>query len=609
MGSRSLLPLLALAGAVLAGATAAAAPEEAFAPPAPDALAVPYKGWKVRALVIEGLEPDLANRLRRGLALTPPGGLSLAKKPTLFPRLLEEDLARSRLFLARAGFPDARVTPALDPDEGKRQVTIRLRVDPGPARVLEQVRLEGFPPDLAPPLRPKALALGRTFADAPVQGYVADLEAALRRHGYAKGTAVPRLEATGDHGIVLVFAVESGVPYVFDEVRVSGCREDLRPLALRTVDTPPGTPYSPATLRAVEERLRLLGLFRRVRLDVKETGPGTLALTVDIVERELRTLEAGLGYWTDEQFRPHGRWQHRNLFHRGRGAEVRGSYTRFLREGATSVWWPALLGPRTQVSTSLAVEQQLEDSYELLDTKLTLSSLYRRSMLTSFRTGVELARVGVDATTVDSTAFLEEGGLLTTGIASWARDSSDDRLDPSNGTLAWANARSSIPSLSDAQFVSLETGASVYRALRPDWVAAAHTVVGVARPFGSSPDLLPNHRFYAGGARSMRGFARRRLGPVDASGAPLGGEAKIEMSLEVRYPVWRRLRGAAFVDAGQVFERRGDFDLGALEYAVGPGLMVRTPIGPLRADWGVRLTDRDPTAPEHVFHLSIGHPY
>ena len=107
----------------------------------------------------------------------------------------------------------------------------------------------------------------------------------------------------------------------------------------------------------------------------------------------------------------------------------------------------------------------------------------------------------------------------------------------------------------------------------------------------------------------MRGFRRRKLGPLDADGAPLGGEAKAEFSLEGRFPLFWRFRGALFADAGAVWSDRGSIDWGDMETAVGPGLMVRTPVGPLRADLGYRLGDRVPDQPRWVFHFSIGNPY
>ena len=74
-------------------------------------------------------------------------------------------------------------------------------------------------------------------------------------------------------------------------------------------------------------------------------------------------------------------------------------------------------------------------------------------------------------------------------------------------------------------------------------------------------------------------------------------------------PLRGRVKGAVFVDAGQVWARRDEIDASELEAAVGPGLMVDTPIGPLRADVGFRLTDVVPGQPGQVVHVSVGNPF
>jgi outer membrane protein insertion porin family len=69
--------------------------------------------------------------------------------------------------------------------------------------------------------------------------------------------------------------------------------------------------------------------------------------------------------------------------------------------------------------------------------------------------------------------------------------------------------------------------------------------------------------------------------------------------------VWR-FRGALFVDTGQVWERWNDASVEDVAVAVGPGLRLVTPVGPIRTDFGYRVTRVDTDEPRWVFHLSIG---
>ena len=88
-----------------------------------------------------------------------------------------------------------------------------------------------------------------------------------------------------------------------------------------------------------------------------------------------------------------------------------------------------------------------------------------------------------------------------------------------------------------------------------------------------------------------------------------GGAAKLESSVELRFPLFRSLFGATFVDAGQVWRRFEDARGKDVEVASGLGLMIKTPAGPLRIDYAWRLTHQDKIEPRAQFHFSIGNPY
>jgi outer membrane protein insertion porin family len=137
--------------------------------------------------------------------------------------------------------------------------------------------------------------------------------------------------------------------------------------------------------------------------------------------------------------------------------------------------------------------------------------------------------------------------------------------------------------------------------------------------------LHPRKRFYAGGSTSVRGYGENQLGPriltvspdaltdPELEGAcspaeladgscdpnvapavafvprPLGGTAVVEANVEYRFPVWRELRGAVFVDAGIVGGRE-EARVGRGAWAVTPGVGARyaTALGPIRVDLGFR---------------------
>jgi hypothetical protein len=68
---------------------------------------------------------------------------------------------------------------------------------------------------------------------------------------------------------------------------------------------------------------------------------------------------------------------------------------------------------------------------------------------------------------------------------------------------------------------------------------------------------------------------------------PAGGEVLLEGNVELRFPLpllGGKLRGAAFVDAGQVWQTRGEVSLGDVIATPGIGIRYYSPVGPIRVD-------------------------
>jgi len=85
--------------------------------------------------------------------------------------------------------------------------------------------------------------------------------------------------------------------------------------------------------------------------------------------------------------------------------------------------------------------------------------------------------------------------------------------------------------------------------------------------------LPAQYRFFAGGDRSVRGYAYEELSPVDASGNRIGGRHLMTASIELQRSLPRNFVAAVFADAGNAINNFGD----PLEYSAGIGLRYRLP--------------------------------
>jgi outer membrane protein assembly complex protein YaeT len=224
--------------------------------------------------------------------------------------------------------------------------------------------------------------------------------------------------------------------------------------------------------------------------------------------------------------------------------------------------------------------------------------------------------------------------------ASVIRDTRNDILDPDSGTLAILDSQLAGRMIgSEVGFTrTFVEGFAFYRVpTERRLVVALGSRFGLAHGFRRTvarigpdgrpitdptgapivdvvQDLLPaSERFFAGGDTTVRGFSLDRLGTpatISSTGFPTGGNGLVVLNAELRLGLVGGLGAVGFVDAGNVFLRATDLDLGELRGAAGVGVRYRSPVGPIRIDLGFKL-DRRELAPgrlerRSVLHISLG---
>jgi len=132
---------------------------------------------------------------------------------------------------------------------------------------------------------------------------------------------------------------------------------------------------------------------------------------------------------------------------------------------------------------------------------------------------------------------------------------------------------------------------------------------GVMQAFGDSDKVPIYERFYAGGANTIRGYEERSVGPIDHNtNDPLGGESLIVGNIEYTVPLLEFVKGALFIDSGNVWSKAQDIGDGGFKTGVGFGVRIKTPIGPLKLDYGIPMEIQPgKNKREGRFHFSMSH--
>jgi outer membrane protein insertion porin family len=189
---------------------------------------------------------------------------------------------------------------------------------------------------------------------------------------------------------------------------------------------------------------------------------------------------------------------------------------------------------------------------------------------------------------------------LTTVSLSAVKDRRDDKLNPTSGSILKLSTEQSVPlgnsgiamnrlQANYSQFVPVQ----IYKSQQPQVFAVnlqAGTVLG---------DLAPYETFNLGGQNSVRGYGTGDVG---------SGRTYVLASAEYRFPLLKTLGGVLFADYASDLGS-GDSVIGnpagvrgkpGSGFGYGAGIRLDSPLGLLRADYGV--TDQG----ESRFNFGIG---
>ena len=191
-------------------------------------------------------------------------------------------------------------------------------------------------------------------------------------------------------------------------------------------------------------------------------------------------------------------------------------------------------------------------------------------------------------------------------------DSRDNVFNPGRGWMATGsieNAGGII--LGDKNFIKGTAGLSVYCTFFEKFTLEVKGRMGLESAYGDSDTVPIYERFFAGGINTIRGYKERRVGPRDpGSNEPIGGDSILLGNAELTFPLYENmLKGVIFYDIGNVWKRSNDFiNGGNFKAGTGLGVRVKTPLGPVRVDWGYPLNTNydDERTGEFYFSMSRG---
>jgi outer membrane protein assembly complex protein YaeT len=605
-----LLPLilvLTLAGVSRGLGAEAAVPEPATgsiptapAPPPPERPpAAGHNGLTLHAFRIVGAKTETVKDLKKQLSIKLPSFWPPWGTPPPF-RLqdLEYDVERLKNFYRRQGFYHTEIKPEINYGP-KGTVDVTLKIDEGPWVKVVAIDVEVIGSLDLSELRVKwPLNPGDRFVEKPYDDLKNLYLNYLPNHGYPKVKVKGRVYLNDETNTAkIILTVNPGPLCYFGEVRVKDVEKLETPEAAvrEKLTFKSGQLFNQEKLFDTQRKLYATDLFRSVVLTPEQVAPQepTIPIVVELVEKKKRSLKAGLGYADEERIRARLGLRYRNLWGGGRLLDLDARYSSLGYLFSESFSNPVVFGTSFDFVQQSAARRR--DLPGFNDRAFFTQSRLERDIPWDLRVyfghGLEFARpfnLPVETLIRLQGTQPEKMYRASFALLGLRQNTTDSPIEPRRGGIMNLGTEFAPTFLgSGLQFFQSVVDWRRYQAIGDSrFVAAGRVRFGLIQPIQSTTQIPISRLFFSGGATSVRGYKLDYLGPRNLSGDPVGGETVLELSLEGRFPlpIYEKIGGVVFIDAGNVFSKIHNLDLGQLKYAPGVGLRYLSPIGAIGVD-------------------------
>lgn len=583
---------------------------------------------KVSKITIAGNKAIRTNDIVKVL-LTKPAWLF---NPGVFSEdVLREDIERIKALYDEIGFLQTEVTPKLEYREDGTLLDITLDIKEGKQYLTGAIAIKGnlvFPEkDVRANI---TMRPGKPFSSRALRMDVVAIRQYYYKFGYMNVIVDAERSLNESTGKIDVFySIDAKEPVYVGKIEIKGNMKTRDIVIRREIRIYPGEKFNGDKIKRSKERIYNLGFFENVTFDTEPTSdPNIQNLVVEVKEAKTGEFSFGGGYSSVDLLVGFVEITQRNFdilnfpTFMGGGQNLTIKAELGMVRNDFNVGWmdPWIFGFPYSFGfdiyrTSHNKEGDVGWAYDETRTggDLILGKEFTDHIKGTLLYRLEEVKIS-NVTDNSSKDFKDEEGSnwISSLLLELNYDTRDNIYNPGRGFLLSGSIEDAGGILSgDKDFLRGIISASYYHTFFSKFVLELRGRAGLANAYGNSDELPVYERFFAGGANTIRGYRERRVGPRDpVSNEPIGGEAILIGNIEVTFPIYEKMiKAAVFYDIGNVWRRAEDFIAGSgYKSGAGVGLRVKTPIGPVRVDYGYPLAKNydDERTGEFYFSMSRG---
>lgn len=578
--------------------------------------------YKIQEVRLEGVQAFKQKKIRK---------IMKTKKDTWITsgvfneEKFQKDLDRIQLFYQQEGYLDVKVAPNFEYNRENRKIRITVQVEEGTHYVTGEIKIEGaqlFPESEI--WQSLEMLPGTTYSQYYLTNDMDRIRKYYFERGYVDARIVPDVKLNRDTGKVdVTYRIHEGDLYFVDKVVVRGNTKTKDIVIRRELRIRPGDRIDGEKIQKSLQRLENLDFFEETTYDME---PGSASNRKDLIFRvkEKRTgeLSFGGGISSIDNFVGFAEISQKNFdlfrFPRFTGAgqslSVKARVGTISQNYELSFVEPYLLGRKISLGVDAFDRRQDNKNVDFNEDRLGFGITLAKALSDTLRlgTGYTLERVKLGDISSDAPKAVTDfaGSTLLSRVRffqSW--DTRNSVFNPTKGLLLSFEEELVGTFLGgEESFYTLQTNFTQYWTLFKKHVIEFRFRLGTSQELGGSDTVPVFDRFFAGGLGTVRGFNYRRVGPIE-SGDAVGGKTLALTGLEYTFPIpyLDIIKAAAFVDVGQVNEDSYGISFGDFAISVGPGIKIKTPVGPLAFYYGLPIANRDTKNRNGRFEFSLSH--
>jgi outer membrane protein insertion porin family len=545
------------------------------------------------------------------------------------PAELNNDKARLRELYLNKGFLDFKVEDVtVTPQPGDPEyVDLHFKLYEGEPYKVGEIKVEGdhiF--DSEQLLGMISLKQGDTFDNRLEQESNKEITGLYQTLGHADvSCSAERTPNYETKTVDLKFIVYEGRKYEVNEIHIVGNKRTKTPVILRDLVIQPGDPLDNNRIEASKERLMGMGYFKNVEaVSINTDDIGKKDVTFEVEEKETFTFKVGAGYSSEDSLVGMAEISNSNFDITDPKNWFYGGGQRFRIQGMFGIERmgfnvdfaePWLFGIPLRLDTS-GYWNEFDYEYWREQRGGGKFSLTKNIFddFTSVAVGYKIEHVRVfkvSGSESQEMRDLQGNWRVSQPSLSITRDTRDNLMEPTSGYYlnAFSSVTPRVLGSSDNYYRVEAKGSYYYSFFDKAIVAHVGGKIGTVSGFNHKDDVPVFERYFLGGGDSLRGFPFREVSPTDSNGHEVGGNSMLLMTAEVSHPIWDFIRGAVFVDAGNVWSSSYRYNLNKFNVGAGYGLRIKVPYfnAPIKLDLAYPiLNDQEHVKSTLRFHFNMG---